>query len=219
MPGILLSFTNWLLQVFVSIIEANFINEKHSSQHQQILTTLVQLLEKITTNPFLMANFHVAKQEDPDLLKKIQKKFNEIKNALSNKTFVSLKHTKAIEEHFDQLLSTKKDTPTTKSLKSNSKPDDVEHITLCLQPFVAVNVLLNPNCSTQNYVSHLLMIQQLKSYSCARLFSELIRSAFISLYNISRDSEINRESMWFAFTFIKVPYILKQLNTTNSKYI
>lgn len=218
LPGTLLNLIKWLMQVFVSVIEVNFVSEKNSPQHQQILSILVKVLEKLISNQFLMANIHVAKQEDSELLKKIQKQHSEVKAALSSKSFASLTRTKTIEDQFELLISTKKAAVETAATSKLIGSEQVETITFCLQPFVAVNVLLNPNCSTQSYVSHLLMIQQLKYYSNARLYSELIRAALTSLCNVSRDSEINRESMWFAFTFIKVPYILKQLHAIHGKY-
>lgn len=172
------------------------------------------LLEKIVGNQFVVANIFVAKQEDEEQLKKLQDKLANIKINLNNPKCTAITNAKSIETLFTKLISVKLDGET---LDRNSMllDEQVESITYCLQPYIAVNVLLNPNCSTQKYASHLQMIQQLKNYPMARVYSELIRSALVSLHNVSSESDISRESMWFAFTFIRVPQIIKQLSLKN----
>lgn len=159
-----------------------------------------------------MANIFVAKQDNVELFKKLQEKLIIIKNNLNNQKCVALTNAKPIETLLIKLISVKLDGEILE--RNNSLLDeDVETITYCLQPYIAVNVLLHPNCSTQNYASHLQMIQQLKNYPMSRVYSELIRSALISLHNVSNENDINRESMWYAFTFIRVPHIIKQLHS------
>lgn len=207
---------HWLLQVYASIVDGCTAGDSTSSQYPQMLNILTKLLDKVSLNAFLIANMYVAKRENADLYKKIHKKMTDLKNILNNKKFAALTQVKSIEETFTLIL-VKIDGSLAENENSNLLIDECESITYCLQPFVVVNVLLNPNGSVQDYVNHLQMIQHLKNYSISRLYSELIRSALISLYNISRESEISLESMWFAFTFIKVPYILKQMNAINGE--
>lgn len=209
---------HWLLQVYVSIVDGYSVGDSTSPQYQPLLNILTKLLDKISLNAFLIANMYVAKRENADLYKKIHKKLSDIKNILNNKKFTGFIQVKSIEETFTLIL-VKIDGSLAENDNSNLLIDECESITYCLQPFVAVNVLLNPNGSVQDYVNHFQMIQHLKNYSISRLYSELIRSALISLYNISRESEISRESLWFAFTFIKVPYILKEMNAVNGEPI
>lgn len=199
-------------------MEAQFSSDFVTTQHQQILNILKKLLEKIVSNQFVVANIFVAKQEDAELLKKLQDKSAIIKTNLSNPKCVALVNAKSIETLISSLITVKLDGEILE--RNNSLLDeDVETITYCLQPYIAVNVLLHPNCGTQNYTSHLQMVQQLKNYPIARVYSELIRSALISLHNVSNENDIDRESMWYAFTFIRVPHIIKQLNSKSGKFV
>lgn len=216
LPGALFELLYWLTQVFSSVLEAQFSSDFISTQHQQILNILKKLLDKIVANQFIVANIFVAKQDNIDLFKKLQEKSIIIKNHLNNQKCVALPNAKSIETVLVKLISVKLDGEVLERNKS-LLDEDVETITYCLQPFIAVNVLLHPNCSTQNYASHLQMIQQLKNYPMWRVYSELIRSALISLHNVSKENDIDRESMWYAFTFIRVPHIIKQLNMNTGK--
>lgn len=204
--------------MYASIVDDYSAGDSTTPHYQQLLNILTKQLDKVSLNAFLIANMYVAKRENADLYKKIHKKLSDMKNILNNKKFAALTRVKSIEETFTLIL-VKIDGSLAENDNSNLLIEECESITYCLQPFVAVNVLLNPNGSVQFYVNHLQMIQHLKNYSISRLYSELIRSALISLYNISRESEISLESMWFAFTFIKVPLILKQMNAINGKSI
>lgn len=88
----------------------------------------------------------------------------------------------------------------------------MESITHCLQPLFAVQVLLNPSTETTVFVNQLLMVQRLKSYTNARLYCEIIRACLMCLYNVTGTF---KESQWGAFTFLKVPHILKELHVAN----
>jgi hypothetical protein len=72
-------------------------------------------------------------------------------------------------------------------------------------------VLVNGSSETIVHVSKLLMIQKLKKYSMPRLFCEIFRSCFITLRHV-RDMDYQ---LWAAFTFFKVPLIIKQLTLQN----
>lgn len=217
LPGALLEFLYWLTQIFSHVLEAQISNDFISTQHQQIINILKKLLEKILANQFVVANIFVAKQDNVDLYKKLQEKAITIKNNVNNQKCAALTNAKLIETLLSKLISVKLDGEILE--RNNSLLDeDVETITYCLQPYIAVNVLLHPNCSTQKYASHVRMIQQLKNYPMSRVYSELIRSALISLHNVSNENDISRESMWYAFTFIRVPHIINQLNLKNGKF-
>lgn len=215
LPGALFELLHWLTQVFSLVLEAKFANEFITLQHQEILNILQKLLEKIVANQFVVANIFVAKHEDIEVAKKLQEKSTQFKSHMNNSALAKGK-AHDINKLLTQLINVKLDG---EILEKNSAllDEKIESITYCLQPYIAVNVLLHPNCSTQSYASHLKMIQQLKNYPMSRVYSELIRSALISLKNVSNDNDISRESMWYAFTFIRVPYIIKQLHSKNGK--
>lgn len=158
------------------------------------------VMEKITSQQFLMGIILIAKHQDLEILPKIMRNYVEIKKNLMSdmpgkKFEVYLKKIAYID------LSTLDVSPSTES-------GACERITNCLQPLLAVKVHLNPNSNTEMFVNDLLMIKRLKNYSLSRLFCETIRACLMSLYNVSGEL---RESLWCAFTFIKVPHILRQL--------
>lgn len=88
------------------------------------------------------------------------------------------------------------------------EPRKVEAISFCLQPFMAIEVLVHSSAETSVHVSKFLMLQKLKHYSMARLYYEIIRSCFITLCHVK---EVNYR-IWGAFFLFKVPLILKQLH-------
>lgn len=208
LPGALLGLASWLLQGVTTVLEAK--DDKYSAQYQQILAVAREMMEKCSNNHYIVANWHIGTREEPDRYKKIQKKYAEFKKLVANKKCTLL------QSQMDLLPLVKSDGSILKNGKPTPRTDDIESITLCLQPYIASNVLLHPNYSTKNYVAHLQMIQRLKNYPLTRVYSELIRAAMITLHNVTQENDVHRESMWYAFAFIKVPYILKQLHVANS---
>jgi mediator of RNA polymerase II transcription subunit 24 len=110
------------------------------------------------------------------------------------------------------------------------KNTTAEPVTYCLQPLLAVEVLLNPSADTQLFVNQLLLLQQIKvcllvnylptrliliiylqGYSNSRLYSELMRACLLCLRDVLG---CNEESQWGAFTFLKLPQILLKLKAT-----
>lgn len=204
----LLSLVHWLAQIYASVVDVHCLSGCLDPQHQKILNMLGNVMDKIVSNQFLMGVIYVGKHEDPEIIIKMQKKCSDIKNATVNSSFVNTYHSKCFEEQLKSVAFVDANT-----LVQQDAEIAPETITYCLQPLIAVEVLMHPNSSTQSYVSLLLMIQRLKNYSMSRLYCELIRSCLASLYNVCGISGTNRESMWCAVTFIKVPQILKELNS------
>lgn len=161
-------------------------------------------MEKITNQQFLMGVIFIAKHQDPDLLTKINRNYVDIKNNSMNAGFDV--PGKQFEEYLKKIAYI--DLNSLINVSNQLESTTVETITNCLQPLLAVKVLLNPNSDTQMFVNDLLMVQRLKNYSLSRLFCETIRAFLMSLYNVSGTP---RESIWCALTFIKVPHILRQL--------
>lgn len=181
------------------------------SEHHEIIEMCTNVLDKIVANPFLMGTIYVAKHDDPDLFGTVAAAYVDTKNAIAGSNYhpPSTAAAAAATKPFEELLK-RIATIDINQLDATAAADaaKVESITYCLQPLLAVKVLLNPNSDTQHYVNDLLMIQRLKNYSMPRLYCETIRACLMSLYV----SGTARESIWCAFTFIKVPQIIKQLN-------
>ena len=179
----------------------------HAEQNEMI-ERVCKVLEHVASSQFLLGVIFVAKHEDEDLFKKIQKIYLEVKNDTIN-TGLTVTSGKHFEELLKQIAHIDIDQV---DVLTHIESSNIESITYCLQPLLAVKVLQKPNGDTNMYVNDLLMIQRLKNYSMSRLYSELIRACLISLYNVSGTT---RESIWCAFTFIKVPHIIRQLYLTS----
>lgn len=195
------------------MVESNSVNGPLDAQHLKILKLLASVLDKIVTNHFLLGILYVGKHEDPDLMTKIQNKYSEILNASMSTNFSNIYQT----QHFEELLR-KMAVLDVDGWREPNMDLFPESVTFCLQPLMAVEVLLNPNNSTQTYVSLLQMVQRVKHYSLSRLFCELIRSCLSSWCNVASiqpSSPITVESLWCAFTIYKAPQLIKELSGSN----
>lgn len=167
------------------------------------------LLGKIVANNFLVGVLYLSKFEEQETFAKMSKSYFSMKSVLADSSNLLsqdlVDQTSKIMEALHQITFLKIEHLKMIEFESN----DVENVTYCLQPLLAVEVLLNPSTDTHIYVQELLMIQRLKGFSMARLYSEIIRACLISLNNVNGTA---RDSIWSAFTFIKVPHILKQLH-------
>lgn len=85
------------------------------------------------------------------------------------------------------------------SVKSDRGPNCL------LQAWISVELILQPGRPTRALAEQLYLLQRLKGYSDVRLFSELMRASLLSLQNVIQTSH---ESLWGAFTFLKVKRIL-----------
>lgn len=220
LPNAMLSLIYWLLQIFASILEQNSGKDTIDDQQEEILSQMVKLLQKISGDPYLFGTIHLAKQESAEQCKRLQQKYFEVKIGLENAKFTHSNQAavaKLVENLQRQLVLPNKDELANGIESDDPEQNRIEPITYCLQPLIAVEVQCNPNCSTDAYVSKLLMIKQIKNYTTDRLYYEIIRAALASLCNVSGVSGTNRESLWYAFAFIKVPHILRQLHALNRK--
>ncbi|PSN33113.1 hypothetical protein C0J52_23117 [Blattella germanica] len=94
----------------------------------------------------------------------------------------------------------------------DGEPDNSEPVTYCVQALLAIEVLLNPSSDTQMFVNELLMVQRLKGYNLPRLYAEIMRACLITLNDVQGTGI---ESQWGAFTFLKVPHVLRQIHFTS----
>lgn len=209
----MLSLVHWFSQIFASILEQHSGKEAIDAQQQKILNQMVKLLKQILGNPYLFGTIYVGKEEDVEQSKRLQQKYADVKTALDDAKFANLNQANDFEVLLKQVALPNSDEWLMCIENDDSEENRAEPITYCLQPLIAVEVQRNPNISTEAYVSQLLMIKQLKNYSMERLYYEIIRAALASLCNVSGVSGTNRESMWCAFVFIKVPHILRQLHS------
>lgn len=142
----------------------------------------------------MMGVLYLAKLEDRDIYEKCVMGYKKI-HAWNKYEVV---------KDFYQMIFVKLDHMSMKELESRQ----VEPISYCLQPFLAIDVLVHSSAETSLHVSKFLMIQKMKKYSMARLYCEIIRSCFITLCYVK---DVNYR-VWGAFFLFKVPQILKQLN-------
>lgn len=77
-----------------------------------------------------------------------------------------------------------------------------------IQYWLAVKLIGDPGCPTSVLTEQLLLFQQLKGYSNARLYAELLRGSLLSLHDVNQTTH---DGQWGAFTFLKVPNVLAEL--------
>lgn len=87
------------------------------------------------------------------------------------------------------------------TLKLSSRTDGGPNC--LLQAWISVELIIEPGRPTKSLAEQLYLLQRLKGYSNVRLFSELMRASLLSLQNVI---QTQHESLWGAFTFLKVRY-------------
>uniref|UniRef100_A0A8D8R5F2 Mediator of RNA polymerase II transcription subunit 24 n=2 Tax=Cacopsylla melanoneura TaxID=428564 RepID=A0A8D8R5F2_9HEMI len=192
LPGATLSLAHWLLQC----LQHAYLNP--GDLQQELIRTSLRLMQTMLQCKFTCAMLYLAKHENKDLYVDIVKKSQDILDEPSPELSDALQSCLQELTHLDA------------AFKNDSPP---ECITFCMQPLVAVQVMINPNCNTQTLASQLLLLKRLKNYSYARLYFELLRSSLMSLNDVLDTGE---ESQWGAFTFIKLPHLIHRLYIDNS---
>lgn len=198
-----------MTKIFATILDLHYVKESVEAPQLKALNLLIKLLNKIADNPFLVGIFGIAKDEDVDQFRRIQKKIADAKNVLSNANVQHLSQAKELIELFGKIIQ--KD-----ATKDTATKEAAEPITYCMQPLIAVSMQRNPCKSTDSFTSQFLIIKQLKNYNLSRFYYEIIRGAMISLNNVSGT---NRETTWCAFAYIKVPQILQKLHLIHCEFI
>ncbi|XP_032685041.1 mediator of RNA polymerase II transcription subunit 24 [Odontomachus brunneus] len=199
-----LSIVHWLLQCYLHTLSKAPQNNPLTPHPSELMDKPASILQQMLNSDFLRAMMYLAKYDDDDLYIEVMKKCSEIEALLKTTT---LKSVVPIEDSLKQLYDLEIESFCPEKTR-------MESITHCLQPLFAVQVLLNPSTETSVFVNQLLMVQRLKNYTNARLYCEIIRACWMCLHNVTGTF---KESQWGAFTFLKVPLILKELHQANLK--
>ncbi|XP_054732184.1 mediator of RNA polymerase II transcription subunit 24 [Anastrepha obliqua] len=203
LPSAVASLIYWITHIVAMVMKNYEIGSEISAEQSYMFERTCVIVEKFTSNQFLMGIFYIGCYDDIETYGKIRDKYNTLKTILGSSHLPPRYH--SIVQYLQQLAyldATKLPMP-----RLHSK--GVESISYCVQPLLAVEVLLNPCNDTSYFVAELQMIQRLKNYSLTRLIYEIVRAGFISLSNVV---EVSRDTLWGAFTFFKVPHIIKQLH-------
>ncbi|KYM99981.1 Mediator of RNA polymerase II transcription subunit 24 [Cyphomyrmex costatus] len=197
-----LSIVHWLLQCYLHTLTKTPQSNPLTPHPSELVDKPVSILQQMLNSDFLCAMMYLAKYDDKDLYIEVLKKCQEIETLLKTSTQKSVV---PIDDFLKKLCNLEIESLCPEKIK-------MESITHCLQPFFAVQVLLNPSTETTVFVNQLLMVQRLKSYTNARLYCEIIRACLMCLHNVTGTF---KESQWGAFMFLKVPHILKELHVAN----
>ncbi|XP_016661657.1 mediator of RNA polymerase II transcription subunit 24 isoform X2 [Acyrthosiphon pisum] len=199
----LLSLVDWLL----TCVRSGHVPKDGTANRleDRIANKSIQILEYLLNNDFIFAMLYLAKHDDAELYLVIVNKCQEISQDVQNSMDTNIPH---VHNILIQLCNIDFKN-STKLTAMESVTTYNEPITYVLQPLLAIRVMLNPTTETQVLVDKLKMIRQIKGYSNPRLYCELIRACLMCL----RDS-LSKEDhgpQWGAFTFIKLPHIIKHL--------
>ncbi|OAD54966.1 Mediator of RNA polymerase II transcription subunit 24 [Eufriesea mexicana] len=200
-----LSIVHWLLQCYLHTLTKMPQNSPLTPQPTELMDKPASIMKQMLSSDFLCAMMYLAKYDDKDLYIEVVKKCQEIEALLKTS---NLKSSVPIEDSLKKLCNLEVD-----CLALSPEMSQMESITHCLQPLFAVQVLLNPSTETSVFVNQMLMVQRLKNYTNARLYCEIIRACLMCLHNVTSTF---KESQWGAFTFLKVPLILKELHVAHS---
>ncbi|XP_008553278.1 mediator of RNA polymerase II transcription subunit 24 [Microplitis demolitor] len=199
-----LSIVDWLLQCYLNTLtKMSQSNAMAIPQMVDLIDKPASILKQMLSSDFLCAMMYLAKYDDKDLYLEVVKKCQEIESLYKT---CGQKSLALIDDSLKKLCNLEIETVAPNSINLN-----VESITYCLQPLFAVQVLLNPSTETAVFVNQLLMIKRLKGYSNPRLYCEIIRACLMCLHNVTGTV---KESQWGAVTFLKIPFILKELHAT-----
>lgn len=184
----LLSIAHWLVSVLHQCQSTPTIIQKAS-----------ELLKILMTEDFYVSMMCLARYNDAELFSETNRKCVELNATLSDgdeiKQFVQ--KLENIDVNMLRLPVVSEPWPGT--------------LTQC---WLEVKLIGNPGSSTVVLAEQLQIFQRLKGYDDARLYAELMRGSLLSLYTANQTSQ---ESMWGAFTFLKVPHLLLQLAGKNVK--
>nr|XP_014095277.1 mediator of RNA polymerase II transcription subunit 24 isoform X1 [Bactrocera oleae] len=204
LPNAIASLVYWIMQIVAMIMKNYEIGGDITAEQSYMFERTCIIVDKFISNQYLMGIFYIGCYDDIEVYGKIRDKYNGFKNILTSSHLSS--RNMSIAQSLQQLAYLDATKLTMPRLHSKG----VESISYCVQPLLAVEVLLNPCNDTSYFVAELQMIQRLKNYSLTRLIYEIVRAGFISLSNVV---EVSRDTLWGAFTFFKVPHIIKQLHT------
>ncbi|XP_021940557.1 mediator of RNA polymerase II transcription subunit 24, partial [Zootermopsis nevadensis] len=199
-----LSIVQWLLSCMQHAIKNLQELRNGNIELTSMLDKPAVILAEILKCDFLVAMLYLAKHECRDVYHEVIKKCQEVEALLNQNSF---QPSVPVGDSMRKLCRL----DINSEGGADGKPDNSEPVTYCLQALLAIEVLLNPSSDTQMFVNELLLVQRLKSYNMPRLYSEVMRACFITLNDVLGTSI---ESQWGAFTFLKVPHILRQIHFT-----
>lgn len=196
-----LSLVHWLLQVYHFAISKYPSSIPTHSPYIELFDRPASLLNIIINSDFLISMLYLARLDDQEQYADVIKKCGEISSLIMMNT--QFKANVPIEESLKKLGFLELD-------KFSPLNNSTEPVTFCLQALLAIELLANPNADTQVFVNELLMVKRIKGYTMGRLYYELMRACLISLNDVSGSP--SKQSIWGAFTFLKVPQIIHQLH-------
>lgn len=223
-----LSLVYWLAEAYKHVLDQNRLNNGLRPEQTEMAERCTVVLDLIIHHQFMRAVIVVAMHEDPELFAELRASYLHIKNDTLNTGFVLAAKVTSRDRastaagtntgaaavaapltSFEELLKSAvrigaADLPAM-CAASNAF---YESMAYCLQPLLTVKVLQNPHAETRTYVADLQMIRQMKNYSMSRLYYELLRACMMSLMLSSPTTE----AIWCAFTFIKLPQVIRELS-------
>lgn len=215
-----LSLVAWLARAYQYLLDqmhtpaaaAAGVTAPLGREHAQQAELCTAVLDTVAHHQFLRACCVVGAHESPELAAALRAAYVQIKNDTANAAG-AIASPAGGKQPFDELLRTvchlgAADLPGLAPAASGSP--FYESMAYCIQPLLTVKVLQHPHAETRAYVADLQMIRAMKSYSLARLYYELQRACMMSLLL----SDGATESLWCAFTFIKVPQVMRELSAT-----
>ncbi|KAH8260610.1 hypothetical protein KR038_008678 [Drosophila bunnanda] len=204
LPGAVVHLVYWLLQIFARTVQHYELYGEISAEQSYMLDQTCLVIDRLSQQQFLLSMLYVGCHEELEVCSRIRDKYASIKGSLTNSNFTL--NAPAVEQQLQQLAYIE---AKHLDMQTLNPPPTLEKTSCCVQPLLAVEVLLNPCKDTSYYVAELQMLQRLKRYTNTRLFYEIIRAGFLTLSNVA---DTSADTVWGAFMFFKMPHIIKQLH-------
>lgn len=184
------SLIRWLWQVYIRSVDCG---------EDQLLNQLANVLHKICDNDFVLGVLCLARVDNPVPMREVTTGLATFRN---NKP-AAVGHSLTIQRHFQTLVEVNLESLPMVKIERKCSPA-IAHI---LQPLLVVELLNNPS-NDSRILSQLMLVQSLKRFQRPQFYCEILRSCLLTLQNVCGTQ---REPLYCAFTFIKMPQILKQL--------
>ncbi|XP_048736976.1 mediator of RNA polymerase II transcription subunit 24-like isoform X2 [Ostrea edulis] len=201
---------HWLMMCILQSLKI-MKDVQQQPEYTSVIDSASVAAHRIADQPTVQALLYVAMSEDQDNYREYEQTVINVRGTLSQSLSDMLpSHTKQKVGTALQTLSKVQDM----SLP-NKALCDVTHLGICpaINSLVTLEAILNPTSDVQPFIDQLCVSERLLQLSRPFLYCEIFRACFMGLNNCTDTPE---EMKWAAFTYLKLPQILRYMKQMSS---